>query len=235
MLQWHGLLYRFTAGEGGRWKSHDNSTIERHPDGAVRVRFQPVPAVATPQAMSDLVGLYRAATEEGQEPLHTVPLAVLDFLCIHPFRDGNGRVSRLLTLLLLHHHGYEVGRSISLEHVFEQSKDSYYRTLEASSRGWHEGQHDALPWLRYFWGVLLAAYKELEQRVGRVANGAGAKGERVRSAVLRRALPFAISELENDCPDVSREHIRKVLTRLRDEGVVRMEGAGRGARWHRND
>ena len=233
VLQLHGLLYRFSGEQGGRWKTFDNSIVEHRADGSVRERFKPLAAVATPQAMEDLVTLYRAATEEGIDPLLTVPLAILDFLCIHPFRDGNGRTARLLTLLLLYQHGFEVGRYISLERVVEQSKATYYEALEKSSQGWLRGAHDPHPWLRYFWGVLIAAYKELEERVGSLTGGRGSKGERVRAAVLRRLAPFAISEIERDCPDVSREHIRKVLTQLRSEGLMRMEGLGRGAKWFR--
>jgi Fic family protein len=213
VLQLHGLLYRFSSGDGGKWKGVDNSIVEHRPDGTVRERFVPVRAVATPQAMDDLVGGYRRAQQDGVDPMLSVPLTVLDFLCIHPFRDGNGRVSRLMTLLLLSQHGYDVGRYVSLERVTEQSKQAYYEALELSSKGWHEGRHDVHPWLRYFWGTLTAAYSELEERVGTATTGRGSKAERVRSAIARRTRPFAISALENDCPDISREHIRKVLMR----------------------
>ena len=231
VLQLHGLLYRYSGDEGGRWKSVDNTIVEHGQDGSLRERFVPVKAIATPQAMADLVDGYRQAQQEGVDPLLSVPLAVLDFLCIHPFRDGNGRVSRLLTLLLLSQHGYDVGRYVSLERVTEQSKDTYYNALEQSSQGWHEGKHDVHPWLRCFWGTLMSAYNELEARVGTATSGRGSKAERVRSAVSRRAQAFAISAIEHDCPDISREHIRKVLTQLRAEGRVEMEGAGRGAVW----
>ncbi|MBM4378371.1 MAG: Fic family protein [Deltaproteobacteria bacterium] len=231
VLQLHGLLYRYSTDEGGRWKGVDNTLVEHGPDGTVRERFVPVKALATPQAMTDLVDSYRQAQQQGVDPLLSVPLAVLDFLCIHPFRDGNGRVSRLLTLLLLSQHGYDVGRYVSLERITEQSKDAYYGALERSSQGWHEGRHDVHPWLRCFWGTLTAAYNELEERVGTATTGRGSKTERVRSAVSRKSQAFAISVIEHDCPDISREHIRKVLTQLRAEGLVDMEGAGRGAVW----
>ena len=184
-----------------------------------------------PVARHTLVDSYRWAQQEGIDPMLSVPLAVLDFLCIHPFRDGNGRVSRLLTLLLLSQHGYDVGRYVSLERVTEQAKQTYYETLERSSQGWHQGTHDVHPWLHCFWGTLTAAYSELEERVGTATTGRGSKAERVRSAVSRRTRTFAISAIEHDCPDVSREHIRKVLTQLRAEGLVEMEGAGRAAVW----
>ncbi len=231
LLQLHGLLYRYSTDDGGQWKTVDNSIVEHGADGSVRERFVPVKAIATPQATSDLVENYRRAQQEGVDPMLSVPLAVLDFLCIHPFRDGNGRVSRLLTLLLLSQQGYDVGRYVSLERVTEQTKRGYYDALEASSHGWHEARHDVHPWLRYFWGTLTAAYNELEERVGTATTGRGSKAERVRSAISRRAKAFAISSIEADCPDISREHIRKVLTQLRADGLVEMEGAGRSAVW----
>jgi Fic family protein len=168
VLQLHRIMYSFLPQPGGRWKMVDNEIVEIDPaTGSRRVRFKPVPAVSTPQAMEDLTSSYRRALDElGTEPLIAVPLAVLDLLCIHPFTDGNGRISRLVTLQLLYQQGHEVGRYISLERVFEDAKEGYYESLEESSRGWHQGDHDAMPWLRYFWGVLLRTYEEFSNRVG---------------------------------------------------------------------
>jgi len=232
MLQLHAMINRYTSAIGGRWKQQDNVILERYRDGTRRVRFRPTPASETPSAMAQLVDAYELAIHhDGREPLLIVPLTVLDFLCIHPFDDGNGRCSRLLTLLLLYHFGYEVGRYISLERVFEQSKVTYYETLEASSRNWHQGRHDVNPWLNYFWGVLIAAYKEFEERVGTIRTARGSKTELVRAAVGRRIGTFAISDLERDCPGVSRDMIRVVLNKMREEGVVELRSKGRGAKW----
>jgi len=234
ILQCHTMVNRYTTVTGGRWKDGENVIIERYPDGTERVRFRPVSAAETPQAMAKLVERYGTALlQDHRDPLVVIPLTVLDFLCIHPFDDGNGRCSRLLTLLTLYHAGYEVGRYISLERVFEESKETYYETLERSSQGWHDGRHDPYPWLVYFWGVLTAAYKEFEDRVGTLQAGRGSKTELVRGAVRRRIAPFAISDLERDCPGVSREMIRVVLNQLREEGLVAMEGKGRGAKWRK--
>jgi Fic family protein len=232
ILQFHAMINRYTTEMGGRWKRVDNVILERYKDGTQRVRFRPVPAAKTPSAMAQLIDCYNMAIhQDRREPLIVIPLTVLDFLCIHPFEDGNGRCSRLLTLLLLYHFGYEVGRYISLERVFEQSKVTYYETLETSSRKWHEGQHDPYPWLNYFWGVLIAAYKEFEKRVGTIQTARGSKTELVRAAVGRRIGPFAISDIERDCPGVSREMVRVVLNQLRDKGAIELSGKGRGARW----
>ena len=233
ILQLHSFLYRYHPGEGGKWKAANNEIVERNSDGSIkRVRFAPVSAVETPESMECLTQGYKQAIEQHQhEPLIIVPLTILDFLCIHPFRDGNGRVARLLTLMLLYHFGYQVGRYISLERIFEESKESYYETLEASSQGWHEGKHDVMPWLNYSWGVLLRAYDEFAERVGSIQSGKGTKTELIRQAVTRRMKPFSISDIEGDCPGVSRDMVRLVLRQMRDEGVIESTGRGRGAKW----
>jgi len=232
VLQLHTMLYRYMPQPGGRWKAANNDIIERHPDGSTRLRFQPVAAHLAPIAMGELTGRYASALDRHlADPLVLVPLVMLDFLCIHPFPDGNGRMSRLLTLLLLYKFDYAVGRYISLERIFEESKEGYYETLEASSQGWHEGKHDVKPWLDYFWGALLRSYKEFELRVGTVAHGRGNKGDRVRAEALKRTQPFSISEIEEACPGVSRDMVRLVLRAMKAEGLIASTGKGRGAKW----
>jgi len=231
ILQLHSFLYRYHPGEGGKWKATNNEIVERNPDGSIkRVRFAPVSAVETPDSMAALTEGYQQVIEK-HEPLIIIPLTILDFLCIHPFRDGNGRVARLLTLLLLYHFDYQVSRYISLERIFEESKEIYYETLEASSQRWHEGEHDVMPWLNYSWGVLLRAYDEFAERVGSIQSGKGTKTELIRQAVNRRIQPFSISDIEGDCPGVSRDMVRLVLRQLRDEGSIESTGRGRGAKW----
>jgi Fic family protein len=234
VLDLHRTLYLYMIEEGGQWKRTNNEIIELNPDHSFkRVRFTPVTVEETPQAMQMLVERYTHAVDVLRiEPLVVMPLAILDLLCIHPFRDGNGRVSRLITLLLLYRAGYQVGRYVSLERIVEESKQTYWETLERSSQRWHEGRHDAHPWLNYFWGVLLRAYAEFEARVGSIHRGKGAKTDAVRDAALRRVTPFAISEIENACPWVSRDTVRLVLRQLRDEGLISCDGVGRGAKWH---
>ena len=232
VLQLHGILYRYMPQPGGHWKASNNDIIERHPDGSSRIRFHPVAAHLTPMAMADLIARYRFALDQHiADPLVLVPLAILDFLCIHPFSDGNGRMSRLLTLQLLYHFDYVVGRFISLERIFEESKESYYETLETSSQGWHEAGHDIAPWLNYFWGALLRGYKEFEMRVGTIERGRGAKGERIRAEILKRTLAFSISEIEEWCPGTSRDMVRLVLRTMKSEGLIASTGKGRGAKW----
>lgn len=236
ILQLHTILYRYHPGPGGRWKMTQNEIVERDAAGTVqRVRFIPPSPVATPGLMDTMTEEYARAAAVGQESLILVPLAILDFLCIHPFMDGNGRMARLLTLQLLYQSGFDVGRYISLERIIEESKETYYEALEASSQKWHEGRHDALPWMRYLWGVVLRAYGEFEERVGTLRTGRGAKTDMVEEAVARRLGAFSISDMEKECPGVSRDWIRIVLRRLRDEHRIVRRGSGRGAKWVRQD
>ena len=227
----HALLFSYMPEKGGRWKEEDNYIIERAPDGRESIRFRPTSARDTPEAMRQLVERFDELSRRGDDPLIVIPLAVFDLLCIHPFASGNGRMARLLTLLLLYRSGYVVGRYISLERVFEETKETYYDALGASSRGWHEGAHDIMPWLTYFWGVMMRAYREFEARVGTVTTGYGSKTEQIELAVGRRTGPFAISDIERECPGISRDMVRHVLRRLRDEGRIISTGVGRGARW----
>ena len=230
--QLHTMLYRYMPQSGGEWKATNNDIVEKHHEGVSRVRFRPVPAHLTPMAMSDLVGEYKMANDKQlADPLVLIPLSILDFLCIHPFSDGNGRLSRLLTLMLLEQCDYAVGRYISLERIFEESKESYYETLEASSHNWHTGQHDVRPWLNYFWGTVIRAYQEFEERVGKIERGRGAKGERVRVEISKRTMPFAISDIEQACPGISRDTVRLVLRAMKAEGHIAPTGKGRGAMW----
>lgn len=232
VLQLHGMLYRYVAQPGGHCKATNNDIVERHPDGNARIRAQSVAAHIPRMAMADLIARYRLALDQQlADPLVLVPLTILDFLCIHPFPDGNGRIARLLTLQLLYQFDYVVGHFISLERIFEASKESYYETLEASSQGWHEGTHNIAPWLDYFWGALLRAYQEFEERVGTIERGRGAKGDRVRSEILKRQLPFSISEIEEACPGISRDMVRVILRAMKAEGLIDPNGKGRGAKW----
>jgi len=222
------------AGDAGQWKVRNNEIIEILPDGRRIVRFRPVPARETPGAIEQLCLGYRHATDQDLlPPLLAVANFVLDFLCIHPFRDGNGRVSRLLTLLLLYHHGFRVGRYVSLERLIEDSKESYCEALKRSSEGWHEGEHDLVPWWSYFLGILRSAYREFEERVGSVRAPRGAKTETVRRAILAFPGEFTISDVERACPGVSRDMIRLVLRALQEEKRIVCLGRGRSARWRR--
>ena len=234
--QIHRDLLRYTSDEGGNWKPTDNAITEQHPDGREIVRFETVSAVQTPSAMQTLHERFRRAWKQGTvDKLLLIAAYVLDFLCIHPFRDGNGRVARLLTLLLLYKAEYTIGRYISLERCIEDSRESYYDTLYRSSQGWHDAKHTLQPWTNYFLGTLLAAYHDFEERVGDLRTQRGAKTQRIRNAVDRLPDGFKTRDVEQLCPSVSRSMIRKVFNDLKDEGRLRAEGRGPAAVWRKLD
>ena len=227
-------LARANVGDAGTYKEKDSDIIERSPDGRERIRFKTVPAKDTPPAMDDLVGLWNQEIKERNIPLPVLLAAWnLDFLCIHPFRDGNGRVSRLLLLLQSYHLGYEVGRYISIERHIEQSKDRYYETLEQSSRGWHETKHNPWPYINFVLFTLKEACKELEERVGQLKSPRGAKTELILAAIAGLNNDFSVGDLQAKCPGVSVDMVRKVLKKERAAGRVECLGRGRDAKWHR--
>jgi Fic family protein len=230
-------LHRLARGEiwdAGKYKKQDSDIIERYRDSTERIRFRTVPAAQTPKAMSNLVRLWNACLKERRvQPLIALAACNLDFLCIHPFRDGNVRVSRLLILLQCYHLGYEVGRYISLERLIEENKERYYETLEQSSRRWHDGRHDPWPYIGYLLHVLKLAYREFEERLGEIPAPRGSKTTLVTAAINRQAGPFRIAALQKACPGVSIDLIRRVLKSLREEGTVKCLGRGQNALWTR--
>lgn len=230
-------LHRTIRGEifdAGRYKEKEGDIIETYPDGRVRVRFKTVPPSETPAAMRQLLELWHENERERRiPPLIALTAFNLDFLCIHPFRDGNGRVSRLLLLAQLYGQGFEVGRYISLERLIEDNKDRYYETLEISSRGWHDGKHDPWPYINYLLFILKRAYAEFEERMGRVKAPKGSKTQLIEEAIEKIQGEFMLTDLERACPDVSRDMIQKVLRELRSAGKVQALGRGPGARWKR--
>jgi Fic family protein len=235
VLQLHRDLMKYAGVHGGVWKATQNEITETLAGGKKRLRFMPVAPHLTEEAMRTLHGRYADVERGGElDPLLLIPFYVLDFLCIHPFLDGNGRMARLLALLLLYHHGYEVGRYISLERIIEQTKESYYDTLYMSSQGWHEGKHDVWPWTEYFLSTILAAYGEFESRFGKISKGKGSKTDTVKNAIEGFVADFSLTDIEKACPLVSRDMIRRVLFDLKKEGQVVCLGRGPAARWRKS-
>ncbi len=220
------------SGDAGQFKKVDNEVIELQPGAAPIIRFKCVSAIATPAAVGELCLVYRHAIDQDHiPPLVAIGALVLDFLCIHPFRDGNGRVSRLLTLLALYQQGYEVGRYISLERLIEEGKEDYYRVLQESSQRWHERKHDFLPWLNHFLSIARRAYGEFERRAGQLKAPRGAKAGLVLAAIREQSGEFRLADIEQACPGVGREWIRSLLTELKGAGEATCQGKGLAARW----
>jgi len=234
-------LHAMARGEiwdAGCYKEKDADIIERYPDGREQVRFRTVPAAETPERMALLLADWQRCLDEAWvHPLIALAAFNLDFLCIHPFRDGNGRVSRLLWLLQSYRLGYDVGRFVSLERLVEQNKERYYETLEQSSKGWHEGETDPWPYINFVLSIMKTACQEFAERVGEIREPRGAKREQVLRGIeqlaARVAGGFTLKELEHTCPGVSRDTVRRVLREQQSAGVVECQGRGPGASWRK--
>lgn len=227
----HVLAQGGFSGDAGEWKTRDNEIIEILPNGERKIRFVPTSARETPKTMDALCRNYREAYDDQRvPPLLIVATFAFDLLCIHPFRDGNGRVSRLATTLLLQAHGFQVARYVSLERLVEQSKEDYYGVLAECSQGWHEGKNDLNPWWNYFLSVLRLAYKEFERQV-ESTEARPAKSDLVRQTVLAQVEQFTLGDLAAELPSASTQLIKKILTELKKQGKIRLVGRGRGARW----
>lgn len=229
VLQLHRDLYKFSGvGYGGSYKTSDNVILQTDEHGKQTVRFQPVSAWETPSAMEQLCSAYEKALAQGAlDPLLFIPVFVLDFLCIHPFNDGNGRMSRLLTLLLLYRQGYIVGKYISIEKLIEQSKETYYEALQQSSVNWQDGINDYVPFVRYSLGVLLAAYREFSNRVHVLTTAAKSKPERIREILKHHLGKMTKAELISKCPDISIATVQRTLAELQKNNEIIKLGGGR--------
>lgn len=220
------------AGDAGLWKTKNNEIIEFDLKGQRNIRFIPVDANQTPQYMKQLCLSYRDEIKNAHLPsLIVCALFILDFLCIHPFRDGNGRVSRLLTLLLLYQQDIHVGKYISLERIIEENKGDYYEALRKSSKNWHKKEHDPLPWINFFLSTLREAYKELAKKVEADLRSGSGKGEIVEKTILNQPATFTLRDIQLQCPNVSSPMIKKILNDLKKSKKITLMGRGRGARW----
>lgn len=229
ILQLHRDLYKFSNSSiGGNFKNSDNIIAEELPDGTKKVRFQPVPAWETAEAIESLCNAYQEAIGDVEiDSLLLIPMFILDFLCIHPFNDGNGRMSRLLTLLLLYRSGYFVGKFISLERLIADSKETYYDALQDSSTGWHEGKNDYLPFVRYMLGIVIAAYREFASRVDVLITRGLSKPGRVRELIRSTTGRITKTEIMKQCPDISQRTVERALTELMNSGEIIKIGGGR--------
>lgn len=229
ILQLHRDLYRYnSSSNGGSFKNTDNVIREEFPDGTSSIRFQPVPAWETADAVKGLCdALEEALKNDELDPLLLIPIFILDFLCIHPFSDGNGRISRLLTLLLMYRSGYIVGKYISLEKLIADSKESYYDALKLSSNGWHEGENDYLPFVRYMLGIIVAAYRELSSRVEYLSVKGVSKPDRVRAIIRGTNGKITKSQIVEKCPDISLITIQRALAEMLNNHEIIKIGGGR--------
>ena len=229
ILQLHRDLYKYSGSAiGGNFKNSDNVIAEELPDGTKQVRFQPVPAWETAEAMTVLCdALNEALGNEEMDPLLLIPIFILDFLCIHPFNDGNGRMSRLLTLLLLYRSGYIVGKYISIEKIIADGKDTYYEVLQQSSYDWHEGTNDYLPFVRYMLGIIVAAYRDFSTRVELLTTKGLSKPDRIREVIRGTTGKITKAQIMEKCPDISHITVQRALAEMMSNNEIIKIGGGR--------
>ena len=226
ILQLHRDLYSY-ADVGGTFKNTDNIIQETDESGNKKVRFTPVKAYETKDAIERLCNNFKEAWYENKiDKIILIPMFILDFLCIHPFNDGNGRMSRLLTLLLFYKAGFIVGKYVSMEMLIEKTKDTYYEALLESSTHWHEGTNNYEPFVKYYLVILLKAYNEFEERVEHLKQRSLSKPERIKNLIEKKVGKITKKEILDFCPDISKVTIERTLTELVKKGEITKVGAG---------
>lgn len=229
ILQLHRDMYKYDGRAiGGHYKNADNIIAETMPDGTTQIRFQPVSAWETPEAVKKLCQAFQeaGATEE-MDTLLLIPIFILDFLCIHPFKDGNGRLSRILTLLLLYRSDFIVGKYISIEKIIADTKESYYEALQDSSAKWHEGENDYLPFTLYLLGIIVSAYREFSERTEYLTTKGLSKPERIREIIHNTTGKITKAEIMQKCPDISKITVQRALTDMMHNGEIIKISGGR--------
>ncbi len=238
ILQLHRDLYKYTSLPiGGNYKNADNIIAEIDKHGNKVVRFQPVTAWETKEAVENLCKAYDDIMSEGKaSPLIIIPMFILDFLCIHPFNDGNGRMSRLLTLLLLYRAGYIVGKYMSIEKIIEQTKETYYEALQHSSTHWHENKNSYEPFIQYMLGIIINAYREFQSRIDVLITRNMSKSDRVAEIIQSSLGKISKTQIAEKCPDISLVTVQRTLNDLiKNKRIVKI-GGGRYTQyiWNRD-
>ena len=229
ILQLHRDLYKFSGlSFGGKYKNANNLIEEELTDGSKKIRFEPVEAWETPRAMEALCEAYEEVINmEKVDFLIVIPMFILDFLCIHPFSDGNGRMSRLLTLLLLYRADYLVGKYISIEKLIEKSKETYYEVLEQSSNNWHEENNNYEPFVKYMLGIIVAAYRDFSERTDIIISKGVSKPNRIRDIIQNTLGKITKQEILEKCPDISMITVQRTLSDLYKNGDILKQSGGR--------
>lgn len=232
ILTLHNRLYSYSdESHKGKFKSMDNSIVEINAHGEEKIRFQPVSAFETEMYIEKMIRAYDEAINLRVPPLLLIPTVIHDFLCIHPFFDGNGRMSRLLTLLLLYKNGFFVGKYISLEMIVEDTKEIYYEELQASSENWHNGDNNELPFIKYMLSVIYKGYSECDERFRLIGEKSLSSAERVMKVFEKSLKPLSKSDLVILCPDISQRTIERALKELKDNHLIKQIGSGRATKY----
>jgi Fic family protein len=228
----HKTIYSYLEG-GGTYKTTDNVIIDRTSEGD-KIRWMPVSAKETEENVNSMIAAYMEVSGDPEiEPAILIPCVILDFLCIHPFSDGNGRTSRLLTDLLMYHHGLTVQKYVSIESTINATRDRYYDSLQASSEGWHENKNDYLPFILYFIDILVMSVKELDKRRIAIIPKKNSKTERIEKTVLESLVPISKAEICNILIDISPNTVESVLSKMIKDGKIIRIGTKRSARYRR--
>ena len=229
ILQLHRDLYKFSGKAiGGIYKTSDNTIEEVDSQGKKFVRFRPASSWEAPEMIDTICKSYDDALNNGNiDDLLLIPMFILDFLCIHPFSDGNGRMSRLLTLLLLYRSGYKVGKYISIEKLIADSKETYYEVLQDSSSGWHDETNDYLPFVQYMLGIIVAAYREFERRASVLVDKTVSKPGRIEDIIKNTIGPITKAEIMMQCRDISQITVQRTLNDLVKNDKIQKLGGGR--------
>lgn len=232
ILTLHNKLYSYSGERHkGKFKTMDNSIVEVNSLGEKKVRFQPVSAFETEKYIDAMIEAYNKALSLKIPPLLLIPTVIHDFLAIHPFADGNGRMSRLLTLLLLYKNGFFVGKYISLEMIIEETKDIYYEELQASSENWHSAANNDLPFIKYMLSVIYKAYSQCDERFKLISEKSLSSSDRVMKALENSLEPLSKSDIVVLCPDISQRTIERALKELKDLGLIKQVGKGRSTKY----
>lgn len=234
ILQLHRDLYRYLdVSFAGHWKDSDNRIAERFSSGELVTRFTPTSAAATPAAVKKICDEYRTKIEEATyDPLLVSLVFVFDLVSVHPFNDGNGRMSRLITLLLFYRNGYDIGKYISIEAEIERTKETYYEALRASSANWESGKNDYVPFITYMLGVIGACYMELDDRMGSLSSGASSE-EMLRDFFDSLIGSVSKRDILDAVPTLSQRTLERLLQKFQSEGYIEKVGAARATRYRR--
>lgn len=232
ILTLHNQLYSYSyVNHKGKFKNMDNTIVEVDALGNKKVRFQPVSSFETEKYFDEMIKGYNIAVKANIPPLILIPAVIHDFLCIHPFDDGNGRMSRILTLLLLYKFGYFVGRYISIEMLIEESKDTYYEELKKSDEKWHTGENDELFFMKYMLSIIMKAYKECDDRFKLIAKNKLSSSERVFLVIQKSLEPLSKKDIMIFCPDISQRTVERALKELQDNEKIKQVGSGRSTKY----
>lgn len=232
ILTLHNQLYSYSyVKHKGKFKTMDNTIVEVDTNGNKKIRFQPVNSFETERCFDEMIKAYNEAMKADIPPLLIIPSVIHDFLCIHPFDDGNGRMSRILTLLLLYKSDYFVGRYISIEMLIEESKDSYYEELQKSGEKWHTGENDELPFIKYMLGIILKAYEECDERFKLIGEKKLTSPERVMHIIQKSLEPLSKKDIMILCPNISQRTVERALKELQDNKKIRQIGDGRSTKY----